>query len=114
MNCLRCGRETQDGHAFCDSCLESMKAYPVRPGTAVILPHRTEASVIKKTRRHPAPSPKEQIRKLKHQRIGLWITVILLTLALGAAAAGFFLLSSDPAPKPGQNYVVVETTAAAE
>ena len=113
MNCLRCGRETRDDHVFCDSCLQSMKKYPVRPGTAVILPHRTETTPIKRTKHHQPPAPKDQIRRLKRQRAGLWIAVILLTMILLAAAGVFLYQHNDQTPKPGQNYAVVETTAPA-
>ena len=113
MNCLKCGRETKDDRVFCDSCLETMAKQPVRPGTAVTLPRRKDSSSPKKSKRHPAMAPQDQIRKLKKQRLGLWISVFLLSLALlGALAAGTYLYFCD-APKPGQNYEVAETLAPA-
>ena len=36
MGCLKCGRETDQ--TFCESCRETMKKYPVKPGAVVILP----------------------------------------------------------------------------
>ena len=115
MNCLRCGRETQDDHAFCDSCKETMKKYPVRPGTAVILPKNKESAVQRKQKRHQAPSPQDQIRKLKKQRRRLRtaVTCLSVLLAFMVIAAAFYLYRERPA-KPGQNYVVVETTAAVQ
>lgn len=113
MNCLRCGRETQDDHAFCDSCKETMKKYPVRPGTAVVLPKNKESAAQRKQKRHQAPVPQDQIKKLKKQRRRLRITVFCLSLALVllTALAAFYLYHEKPV-KPGQNYVVVETAAA--
>ena len=113
MNCLRCGRETQGDDAFCDSCKETMKKYPVRPGTAVILPKNKESAAQRKQKRHQPPALQDQIRKLKKQRLQLRIMVIclFLILVLGIAAGAYFLYREQPS-KPGQNYVVVETTAA--
>ena len=115
MNCLRCGRETQDDQAFCDSCKETMKKYPVRPGTAVILPKNKESAAQRKQRRHQAPGPQDQIRKLKKQRCRLRIVVFCLSFLLLAllTLASLYLFHEKPA-KPGQNYVVVETTAAVQ
>ena len=113
MNCLRCGRETQDDHAFCDSCLKTMKEYPVRPGTAVALPKRNENQPIKKTKRRLQPAPQDQIRKLKRQRLMLWILVILLTLSLIGTLSFEIYRHFDRTPKTGQNYAVAETTAPA-
>ena len=115
MNCLRCGRETQDEHAFCDQCMESMKKYPVRPGTAVILPRHKETAAARKAKKHTPPNPKDQIKKLRKQRRRLFVLVLVLLLIVGGLA-GFliydeFYKKEDLTPKPGQNYVVVETTA---
>ena len=115
MYCLRCGRETQDDHVFCDSCQETMKKYPVRPGTAVTLPHRKENSLQKKQKRHAAPALQDQVKKLKKQRRRLRVLVTCLILALIAAIGSLiYVLYRRQPPKPGQNYVVVETTAAAQ
>ena len=109
MNCLRCGRETQDEHVFCDKCLESMEKYPVRPGTAVILPKHKDTAGSKKARRHPAPSPQDQIKKLKRQRRSLRISVICMTLIISGLIGALVYSHFHQEEKPGQNYVVVET-----
>ena len=114
MNCLRCGREIQEGHAFCDSCQETMRKYPVRPGTAVTLPHRKDAAQVKKAKRHAKPAPKDQVKKLRKQKRHLWIAVILLVLLLIGSLAALIYAYRDQGPKPGQNYVVAETTAPTE
>ncbi len=113
MNCLRCGRETQDEHVFCDSCRETMEKYPVRPGTAVMLPKRVDNPAAKKQKRHSAPAPEEQIRKLRKQRRRLGFAVLCLTLALVACISAVIYLAFWEQYRPGQNYsAVVETTAA--
>ena len=113
MNCLRCGREVEEGHAFCDGCLESMKQYPVRPGTAVMLPKRKESPAVKKTKRNMPPTPADQIRKLKKQRNRLvWTAVVLAFLLIGTLILSSRLVPADHL-RPGQNYSVAETTAAA-
>lgn len=38
LNCLKCGREIEEGQVFCNDCLVQMAKYPVKPGTAVQLP----------------------------------------------------------------------------
>ena len=115
MNCLKCGRETTEDHVFCDSCREEMGKYPVRPGTAVILPKRKKEIPIKKTRHHghSPVSPEDQIRRLKHQRI--WLVSLLLCCILLFAAAVVLVLNLEPVEEllPGQNYSAMETTEAA-
>lgn len=34
MNCLKCGREIEEGQVFCNDCLVQMAKYPVKPGTS--------------------------------------------------------------------------------
>ena len=114
MNCLKCGRETTDDHVFCDSCRAEMEKYPVRPGTAVMLPRRQEVVVQKKPKRRAPPSAAVQVRRLKRQRFLLWLLVIVLVLGLSAAAAALYHLSNAPGTKPGQNYAVAETVTPAK
>lgn len=111
MNCLRCGRETEEDRPFCDRCMKEMEKCPVRPGTAVMLPHRQETPPIKKGKRHAPPSSEEQIKSLKKQRNilrAVLCAVILLLLAV------LILERAQPVKeylRPGQNYSAVETTA---
>ena len=50
MYCMKCGREIEDGQAFCGDCLAVMEKYPVKPGTAVILPkRRRDLTVMKRS-----------------------------------------------------------------
>ena len=115
MNCLRCGRETQEDHVFCESCREEMGKYPVRPETAVILPRRREEASPKKAKRHgKAPlSPEEQVRKLKKQRFWISFLSLLLTVVLITSLVLTYLDLKKTELRPGQNYSAVETTAPA-
>lgn len=113
MQCLKCGREIPVGQVFCDACLEDMKKYPVKPGTAVQLPKRPEAPPVKKQspRRTPAPSLEEQVKRLKRR---VWAACIALVLTLALAGAGVvltlhFLREEQDEPLPGQNYSSAET-----
>ena len=87
MNCMKCGREIAEDQVFCESCLEVMRKYPVKPGIAIQLPQRKEASFVKKvqTKRRYVPTPEERIRTLK-KRIRVLVILWLITLALLVAA----------------------------
>ena len=105
MNCLKCGRETEDGQVFCKECLAIMEKYPVKPGTAVLLPKRTPAPTVKKVRWKPAPSLEEQVTKLRRQNHRLIAVICVVTLLL--CVGGYFTaryLVDRRAPRPGQNY----------
>lgn len=106
MNCMKCGREIPSGQVFCDGCLSVMEKYPIKPDTAVHLPHRREQVVAKKAKRQL--SPEEQIfhwRK-KYRRLLACLLVALLLLA----AAGVVILHLWPGDQVaipvGRNYTI--------
>ena len=111
MRCMKCGRETQEGAVFCLDCQVDMEKYPVKPGTAIQLPRRTEAPPSRRVHFRPALTPEEQLKRLRRtiRRLALALAVCLLLLA-----AGFFFLAehmkSHADPLPGQNYSAVTTT----
>ena len=113
MGCMKCGRDISENQVFCDSCLEVMARYPVKPETAVQLPHRKDPSVPKKahTRRRQPPTPEEQIRVLK-KRVRRWLLLWLVTLILFIAALHPALkyLLGDTIRLPGQNYSTFSDT----
>ena len=113
MNCLKCGRETEEGQVFCKECLAVMEKYPVKPGTAVLLPKRNPAPTVKKIRWKPAPSPEEQVVKLRRQnrRLIALLCAAVMLLGVGVYFTGRYLLDRR-APRPGQNYSTVETAPA--
>ena len=113
MGCMKCGRDIPEGQVFCDSCLEVMAKYPVKPETAVQLPRKKEAPVVKKAtvKRRQPPAPEEQIRTLKRRirrLAALWlVTLLLLITALYPALKYFF---SGSLVLPGQNYSTFSDT----
>ena len=85
MACMRCGRETEKRHVFCNSCQQNMERYPVKPGTVIHLPHRPETAPSKKASRKRSFSPEEQIQHLRKVLRRLRICLILLVILLGMA-----------------------------
>ena len=73
MNCLKCGREIDEGQVFCGDCLLDMQKYPVKPGAAVLLPPQAKEEPSQKgpPRRRGKPTPDDQIRSLRIRVRGL-------------------------------------------
>lgn len=83
MYCLKCGRETGSNQIFCDSCLNLMKRYPVKPDATVYLPQRSESSFgYRVNPRKRVPSVEERLAKVKKRNRWLIGAVIVLSLAL--------------------------------
>ena len=112
MNCLRCGRETPNEQIFCERCLENMKKYPVKTGTAVHLPDRN-ALEYRPQVIHRQPSPEEQLQQLRKTVRVLITAVTLLSVSLGITA--WLLIRSSLNTQRtmpgnmGRNYTAVET-----
>ncbi len=105
MQCIKCGRETEEKHVFCQQCLSVMDSRPVKPGTPVVIPKRPQ-----KNRSAPAvkkEKPEDQVQKLqKLIRLLCWLCVGLL-LALSISIGLFvrhFVVTDHDAPAIGQNY----------
>ena len=110
MKCLKCGRETDEGQVFCSECREKMADYPVKPGTPVLLPRRSEENTAaRKAKWHPAPSMEEQVQKLRRQNriLTAILCVVLLFLLVAGAMSIRYLLDKTPF-RPGQNYSSME------
>lgn len=103
MECLKCGRETNQ--TFCDQCRESMKDYPVKQGLVIQLPVRQEEPTKKSSHRKKELSLEEQIlrlkRRIQHQR--WWITFLVLLL-MASICTGVFLYHKGKERPIGQNY----------
>ncbi len=112
MKCLKCGKETQHEHVFCDHCLDSMAAYPVKPGAPIHLPKPAVSTAAQKpSARKKAPSLEEQVGKLKKTRLWLSITsaVLLLALALSFGALVRTGQVISALKNTGKNYSVATT-----
>ena len=117
MSCLKCGRETDGEQMFCALCLEEMERYPVNPSTAVRIPRREPEEEPKKIqpKRKPAPSPSEQILRLKKKvgRLRMALAVMLLICGLLCFVVAQAVMELDFQRLLGQNYTAVETAGEA-
>lgn len=115
MNCLKCGREIEEGQVFCNDCLVQMAKYPVKPGTAVQLPSRGSAAVSKKVHsRRTKAAPEEQLKALKKRiRILSALLSVCVVLLIVLSVVMLRYMSANRL-LPGQNYSAVTTTAATE
>lgn len=117
MKCMKCGRKIDDTQVFCEDCLLDMEKFPIKPGTVVQLPKRSETSGAKKanSRRRGNLSLEEQVKLLK-KRIHLLTAALVLALALIAVLAFFTVehLVENPDFLPGQNYSAVTSSESVE
>lgn len=112
MNCLKCGRDVPEEQLFCEECLAVMQKYPVKPNTAIQLPHRDDPGFVRKSqpKRRQAPSTEEKLQTAKRflrRILVLWlITLGLLIMSLYPAVK---YLIGDSIRLPGQNYSTFST-----
>jgi len=112
MNCMKCGRETQDERVFCEECLAEMEKYPVRPGTVVLLPRRKEPSIIKKMPKRHVPTPEEQLVSLRKcvRILAILLAVCAVAIVLMFRPTMHYVL--DEHVEIGQNYSSVVPSSA--
>lgn len=112
MCCMKCGRETALGQAFCKECLEDMSLYPVNPATPVQLPIQSTAvnAPRRPVRTRKAKKPEEQILRLRKQvRIQRLIIILLLIMLVGLGILAYQKLFHSAQPfRPGENYITTE------
>ena len=115
MNCLKCGREIEEGQVFCNDCLVQMAKYPVKPGTAVQLPSRGSCRSKKvHSRRRTKAAPEEQLKALKKRiRILSALLSVCVVLLIVLSVVTLRYMSANRL-LPGQNYSAVTATAATE
>ena len=106
MNCLKCGREIDEGQYFCGDCLLVMEKYPVKPGASVQLPPRADSIAPKKAhpKRRGKAAPEEQVKALK---IRVRVLSAVLAVCLILLIVFSVLTIKDVREKrllPGQNY----------
>ena len=110
MQCMKCGRDLDDGQVFCDVCRDEMGKYPVKPGTVVLLPHYVQYNQPKRV---PARilSHEEQVKKLKKRNRTLaYLLALALTCAVSFGMLALYLFAEyEDKFLPGQNYTVVES-----
>lgn len=110
MNCLKCGREIEEGQIFCPDCLLEMQKYPVKPGVTVQLPKREEVLTTKREHIRPSFTPEEQLKLLRRRNRILTAALVLTLLVL--AAVCFFSVEKLTQTRmlPGQNYSAVTSS----
>lgn len=111
MNCLKCGKETQEAQVFCGDCLQIMDSYPVAPGTAIHLPHRESAAQEKKPPRRRELTAAETISQLRGMIRWLTATVAILSVLLCLIAGLLIHTLDDPSGSGtiGRNYTTTDT-----
>lgn len=114
MHCMKCGREIDEGRAFCPECLAAMDNYPVKPGTVVQIPTRKDTPRNSAPRKKPL-TPEEQnlrLRKVIRFLLGAWLVTLLIAAVLAYPAYKYMIEENHFLP--GQNYSVVGEALAPE
>lgn len=111
MNCLKCGKETEDEQAFCLECQKEMARYPVDPGAVVQLPTRRRTPVKKLAKRRI--TPEEQISTLR-KRVRLYAGLFLAALVvIVCLAVPLTRELREERAQIGKNYSTVKPSTAA-
>ena len=85
MDCLKCGKETEEKNVFCADCLAVMARYPVKPGTPVQLPRRATPAPEKKSSGSRKRTIAQRYRQLLTISYWLWgsaLTLLVLVCLL--------------------------------
>ena len=112
MNCMKCGRETENDQVFCQDCLQIMKKYPVRPGTVVLLPRRRETIIKKTVKRHSIPL-EEQVKILRKRLMIMWFVFVLCIALMLLMINPTLHYALDKHVEIGQNYSTVTANTSA-
>ena len=112
MDCMKCGRQTQDKNVFCKNCLADMEKYPVKSDTPVVLPQRKATE--RKAPQKKMVKPEEIIDQLqlKIKRLWICIAVLLLLFTATAGALAVTLYQHLTEPEMGSNYSTYASTEA--
>ena len=106
MNCMKCGREVEDGQVFCQECLAEMETDPIRISTPVHIPRQPTKGTAA---HHPVYHPEEEARRLERSNERLRVWVILLAMAtLLLAMAVYHREVANVVGELGKNYSVIE------
>lgn len=118
MQCIKCGKDTQANQVFCESCLQVMDAYPVKPDAAIHLPSRTTQPSSKKASRKKAIPAEEQIvgmkKTIRRLRIFSLVLAALLVLTTGVLVYRMTRPQQQEDPVSKKNYTYSSETTAAD
>ena len=104
MNCVKCGKKTEGTNVFCPECLETMKKYPVKPGTTVHIPTQAERTERKPALPRKERSTEEQLASAQKlvKRLVILSATLATTLAVTLGALVYTLVG-DSEPQPQQS-----------
>ena len=111
MFCMKCGKEIEEKAVFCDTCLQEMAKYPVKPDVKIFLPRSNAPSAVKKSApRRRTVSVEERMARMKKniQLLSVVLAVTLLALVLSVALLVESISSEAPQEAIGQNYGTIE------
>lgn len=97
MKCMKCGTSITSGQVFCDICLEDMAQHPVKPGTPIQLPNRSEKAIPKSNQKR-VRKPEEQIASLR--LLIFWLILVIAALSAALAITVSLLLSAQEQTPP--------------
>ena len=112
LYCMKCGKEINDNQVFCDSCLEVMDRFPVKPGTRVVLPNRAAPTVSKKaTTRRKVLTTDERLARCRKaiQVLSITLAVTIFALCLSISLLVDNINSETPNRVIGQNYSTIDS-----
>ena len=112
LYCMKCGKEISEKQVFCDSCLEVMERFPVKPGTRVLLPNRTAPTVSKKTTtRKKVLTVEERLARSQKaiQFLSISLAVAIFALCLSVTLLVDNLNNETPNRVIGQNYSTADS-----
>ena len=109
MQCLRCGREIDEGQVFCFLCESVMVRHPVKPNTVVTIPERPAAAPSSPVSRKPQPQPAEDTSHLHRTilQLRLWVCMLMAALMLCVGVLTWQELTREQKPAIGQNYTSI-------
>ena len=111
MQCLRCGRETEDEHVFCFLCEAVMMKHPVKPNTVVTIPERSVRSRSTQPRRQQRQEEETEQLSRTVMQLRLWVCMLMAALMLCVGVLTWQELTRDEKPAIGQNYhSILEST----
>lgn len=109
MECLKCGSQTRGEQVFCQKCLESAAAAPVRSDVHVVLPQRRTPAA--RASQPKAQKPEEIIAGLRKsiRRLSTAVALLSVALAIVLGALTFIVYRELSTPEIGENYNTVST-----
>ena len=107
MQCLRCGRDMDEGQVFCFACEALMTKHPVKPNTVVTIHERSVRDRNANPRK--AARPEEDTEGLHRtiMQLRLWVCMLMAALMLCVGVLTWQELTREDKPVIGQNYTSI-------